>query len=286
MEELFRQFVRERRYLKNVTAKTEAWYWDSWRALGLPVLGQSDSALPAKIDWTAQLSALRERGVAAVSVNTYSRAINAFLKWGHDEGRFPQLVRIPRLKEEQKILPTLTAQDIARLLQDRPKLFSGHRLHALCCLLLDSGLRIDEALGLRREHVDLDNLLVRVRGKGRKDRVVPMSLELRKVLFRFLTKHQFDLVFATRGGTKQRQRNVLRDFKLLGNRLGITGVRFSFHTVRHTFAVNYVRAGGNVFYLQRILGHSTLEMTNRYVRSLGIEDLQAVHERLSLLSCR
>ena len=58
----------------------------------------------------------------------------------------------------------------------------------------------------------------------------------------------------------------------------------SFHTLRHNFAVNYLRAGGNVFCLQRILGHSTLEMTDRYVRNLGIEDLQAVHNKLSLLT--
>ncbi|MCX6621198.1 MAG: tyrosine-type recombinase/integrase, partial [Acidobacteria bacterium] len=68
----------------------------------------------------------------------------------------------------------------------------------------------------------------------------------------------------------------------VAQRRRIQGVRTSFHTLRYTFAVNYLRAGGNVFYLQRILGHSTLEMTNRYVRSPGIEELQAAHNGLSL----
>ena len=75
-----------------------------------------------------------------------------------------------------------------------------------------------------------------------------------------------------------------RDLGVVTRRLRIKGVKGGYHVLRHTFAVNYLRAGGNVFYLQRILGHSTLEMTNCYVQSLGIEDLQAVHNKLSLLA--
>jgi integrase/recombinase XerD len=66
--------------------------------------------------------------------------------------------------------------------------------------------------------------------------------------------------------------------------VGVSDVRCSFHTLRHTFAVNYLRKGGNLYYLQRILGHSSITTTERYLRSLGIEDLQKVHDGLSLLS--
>ena len=55
------------------------------------------------------------------------------------------------------------------------------------------------------------------------------------------------------------------------------------HAFRHTFALNYVRRGGSVFHLQKVLGHSTLEMTRRYA-NLTIKDLQAIHERVSLFS--
>jgi len=79
-------------------------------------------------------------------------------------------------------------------------------------------------------------------------------------------------------------RNAQRDFKVLCERLGIAGVRTSFHTLRHTFAVNYLKAGGNLYYLQRILGHSSITTTEKYLRSLGIEDLKKVHDGLSLLS--
>lgn len=282
MQNLFEQFVKERKYLKNVTPKTEAWYWDSWKALGD---GLEAATPPAKTEWMGRIAALRDRGVTAVSVNTYARAINAFLKWGHEEGHFREVIRIPRLKEEKLILATLTPAQVDSLLRYKPKGFSALRVHTMACCFLDTGIRADEALSLRRDGVDLDNLLLRIKGKGRKDRMVPMSLEFRKLLFRWLAKHPFALVFPTRNGTKQTQRNALRDFKRMGKRLGIAGVRFSFHTMRHTFAVNYIRNGGDVFRLQRVLGHSTLEMTRRYV-DLQTSDLQAVHERLSVLAAR
>jgi len=72
--------------------------------------------------------------------------------------------------------------------------------------------------------------------------------------------------------------------KLICERLGMTGVRCSPHTLRHTFAVSYLRAGGNLFYLSRILGHTSVTTTEKYLQSLGVEDLQAVHDRLSLLN--
>lgn len=76
---------------------------------------------------------------------------------------------------------------------------------------------------------------------------------------------------------------MLRDVKRLCKRLGFDPPARTLHALRHTFAVNYLRRGGSVFHLQKLLGHSTLEMTRRYA-NLMTEDLQAVHERVSLLS--
>ncbi len=75
---------------------------------------------------------------------------------------------------------------------------------------------------------------------------------------------------------------MLRSLLLLGKGLKISGARVSFHTFRHTFALSYLRAGGNLFYLSRILGHTSVTTTEKYLQSLGVEDLQAVHDRLSL----
>jgi site-specific recombinase XerD len=79
-------------------------------------------------------------------------------------------------------------------------------------------------------------------------------------------------------------RNFERDLKKIGKRLSIVGVRFSPHTFRHTFAISYLRAGGNLFYLSRILGHTSVKTTERYLQSVRVDDLQAVHDRLSPLT--
>ncbi len=282
MELLFRQFVNERKYLKNVTPATEVWYWASWKGLGCEVLkGATES--PSKAVWASQIARKRGSGLSAVTVNTYARAINAFLKWAFDEGHISKAVRIPRLKEEQKVLATLSKQQVKALIAFRPTVMGERRLHAMAAMMLDNGIRANEALSLERAAVDLDNLLITVTGKGRKERKVPMSLEARKILYRWLSRHNHPLVFPTLGGTKQTQRNALRAFKVLGKRIGIEGVRFSFHTLRHTFAASYLIRGGNLFYLSRILGHADIQTTQAYLKSIGVEELQAVHQGFSPL---
>jgi integrase/recombinase XerD len=278
----FDEFIRSRQFLKNVTPRTVDWYGCSFSAFQRfhPAHDCSKQSLAEFV------IALRESGVSPLSCNTYCRAINAYLRWLHEEGYASDLLRITPLKTERKILATFSRPQVDAFLLFRPKNFSGFRLHSLAALLLDTGVRIDEALGLQRDQLDLENLLVKVKGKGEKHRVVPMSFELRKVLYRWLARHEFSLVFPTMQGRRLVQRNLLRDLKLVGKKLGMTGVRVSFHTFRHTFAVNYLRAGGNLFYLSKILGHSSVTTTERYLQSLGVDDLQAVHDRLSLLSKR
>jgi integrase/recombinase XerD len=283
--ELYQTFVTERRYLKNVSPNTLESYKHSFRPFAGHVgqLPATDDGLKGAFKCALTQVAAGSR-LRASSVNDYSRAVNAFLRWAHDEGHIAALVRLPYLKEEQRLIPTLNERQIQTLLGWKPKTFAEQRLYALVSLLLDTGVRISEALALRRPDVDFDNLLIRVDGKGGKERLVPMSFMLRKALFRFLGKHQSGLLFPTLTGQPCHPRNILRDMHWLGKHLGITGVRFSPHTFRHTFAVHYLRSGGNQFYLMRILGHSSLEMTARYLRSVGTQDLQAVHDRLSLLS--
>jgi integrase/recombinase XerD len=123
-------------------------------------------------------------------------------------------------------------------------------------------------------------------GKGSKQRVVPISLELRKAIHRYIS--DFDrkpesLLFATSAGTALHRRNVLRYVKRLCFSLGFNAPARTLHATRHTFATGYLRRGGNVFLLQKVMGHSDLDTTKRYAH-MTTEDLQAVHERVSLLS--
>jgi integrase/recombinase XerD len=184
------------------------------------------------------------------------------------------------------VLPTLSDQQIRLLVNYKPKRKCQKRLHLLVLFLLDTGCRITEALTLRVSEIDMQNMLVTLEGKGRKQRIVPFSLELRKALFRYIKesgRKSESLLFANRSDTRLGRRNILRDVKLLCKRLGFAPPVRTLHAFRHTFAVNYLRRGGSVFHLQKVLGHSTLEMTRRYA-NLVTADLQAVHERVSLLS--
>ena len=120
-------------------------------------------------------------------------------------------VHQPLLRTERKLLVTLTDQQLRQLISFKPRTFNQWRIHALVSVILDTGCRVDEVIQLRTGNVDLENLLITVYGKGNKERKVPFSYELRKILFRygqFRAKHEidFDLVFPSRRGTKWGQR--------------------------------------------------------------------------------
>lgn len=194
---------------------------------------------------------------------------------------------LPRLKEDRKIIAAFDDSQVQRLLGFRPKGAAEYRMHLIVCLILDTGSRIDEVLSVERKDLDLDNMLLKIRhGKGSKERIVPVSLQMRKLLFRHVQRcrpDQGDLLFFSGVGQKLSQRNALRVLKRICERVGIDGLRCSFHTLRHTFGKNYIRNGGDVFRLQKILGHAKLEMTRRYV-NLETSDLQRTHHEFSTLA--
>ena len=268
----FDQFIKEREYLHNVSPRTLEWYKSSLRCL------------PCETPTQAQLDdvviRMRQRGRKPTGVNCVGRAVNAYLRWSGSS------CKIRLLKEAQCVLPTFSDPQVRMLLSWRPQTKEQKRLHLILMLLLDTGARISEALTLRVRDVDLNNLLMTVTGKGAKQRIVPFSLELRKAVFRYIgefNRAPERLLFASRNETLLSRQNVARDAKLLCRKLGFEPPIRTLHAARHTFGSTYARRGGNVFALQRVLGHSTLEMTRRYVHTTTA-DLQAAHERLSPLA--
>jgi integrase/recombinase XerD len=261
--ENFEKFVQERKYLFNVSPKTEQIYraaWQKWQKHG-----------PEPVAFVA---GMRESGMNATGCNIYIRSMNAFLRWA---GHAP----IRKLKEEQKVPPTFTPADIQKLLKYKP---SGKekRTYTLMLLLLDTGVRINEALSLQKPDLDFDNLLFLVKGKGRKERLVPFSLELRKHLWKHLERNPHLFVFSSRDGKKLMYRNVLRAVRALCLSAKITPPERLLHSFRHTFAVTYIRNGGAVFHLQRALGHSSLGMSRRYA-NLTTDDLIQMQQKVSVL---
>jgi hypothetical protein len=106
------EFILERGYLKNVTIRTIGWYEQSFKAF--------EGALSSKAAIVARVAELRQRGVAAISVNSYLGCINAYLNWLHLE-HGQNALKIPRLREGHKILATLSPDHIKRLLQYKPR---------------------------------------------------------------------------------------------------------------------------------------------------------------------
>ena len=105
----------------------------------------------------------------------------------------------------------------------KPKNLYQRRLHLLALLLLDTGARITEALTLRVTDVDMDNMLITLDGKGRKQRIIPFSFALRKALHRFIAdfrRKPGSLLIATWQDTSVRRITVLRSIKLLCEQLG------------------------------------------------------------------
>ena len=282
----FADYVQDRKYTKNVSPKTIAWYRDVQRVFGAVDIHDIRNSLRQLI--RVQL----EKGNKPVSVNSWLTGIRAYLMWLHNEGFLKDRPKVELLKYEQKVLATFSVAQVQALLVFKPSGTNARRTHAATCLLLDCGLRVAELLALAPGDIDFDNMLVKVHGKGNKQRLVPMSFECRKRLWQYHSRTKTDsptfgqrlFFFSTRNNTRVTVRNFQRDFKQIGKRLGIVGVRMSPHTLRHTFAVSYLRNGGNLFYLSKILGHTSVTTTQKYLQSLGIEDLSAVHNKLSLLS--
>lgn len=96
-----------------------------------------------------------------------------------------------QLPKPQTVIKVFSESHVQALIRYRPKDKFEHRLHTLICLLLDGGFRIDEVLGATSSGLDLDQLLINVRGKGNKERVVPISIEMRKILWLYINRHRF-----------------------------------------------------------------------------------------------
>ena len=242
MEIQFEQFLKEKRYLKNCSEDTLAYFSYCFKALTRHLNGELSEP---NLKWRAMN--VREAGKSTGAINAYIRGINSFLSWLHENGHTSQHLKIKALKQEQKVMKTFTDAQVKAIVLFKPKNFSDCQFHALLCTLADTGCRIEEIINLKRSKVDFDNLLFTVMGKGNKERVIPFSLELRKILYGFLRKHQFEYVFPTKDGGKLMYNNLRRNFNLLMERLGIEGYDISFYAFRRYFAKSYVKNGRNLF---------------------------------------
>lgn len=284
MKLLFNDFLKEKQFLKNVTKKTLTFYNSAFSAFQriFPILPEANQL--NKVTLNKFVIGMRELNLSPISCNTHISAMNSFLSWLFENGHTEQHLKIKKLQAEKKIIQAWSEVQIKAIINYKPKTFFQLRLYSLCLMLLDTGCRITEALTLTRNNIDLQNMTIKIKGKGNKERVIPMGNELRKILYKLLQKHKHNYIFGTNRGSVQTVSNVERDMKILAEKIGITGVRFSPHSARHTFALMYLRSGGDLFTLSKILGHTSISTTQIYLRSIGVEHLQEIHSKLSILN--
>ena len=212
--------------------------------------------------------------LAPVSVAGYVRTLKVLGNWlqaeGLAEARALRSLRKPKVPE--KLIEPISDDTLRRLLG-----LASVRDRAILLLLLDTGLRVSEAAGIRLGDLRPDGS-VKVMGKGAKERIVPIGSTARTAIVRYLGQRgsglpDAPLFLGPRGALDWR--GMQQVLKRLKTRAGISG-RLSPHSLRHTFARSYLVNGGDVFSLQQILGHTTLDMVKRYV-SLADADVVARH---------
>jgi site-specific recombinase XerD len=236
------------------------------------------------------LTGPQEKGLAGHTVNCYLRAVRAFWGWLIaeeiiDVNPFDK-VKVPRAPK--KLIQPFDWEQVRSLLGAvDPGTPEGFRDQALMMTFLDTGMRASELTDLRLEDANVPQRYLKVRGKGGRERFVPIGALVQKNLIRYIGQyrpspcHPFvDNVFLTRSGAPLTVNRVEAIVEKYAAKAGLTGVRASPHTFRHTFAIFYLRNGGDVFTLQRILGHETLDMVRNYV-NLARHDIQEAHLRYS-----
>jgi site-specific recombinase XerD len=226
-------------------------------------------------------------------VKSYHSSLRTFFNWLVAEGELDTspMERIPVPVDRADQVQPFTDEQVKALIAAARRTKNPLRDEALLLLMLDTGLRASEVSALRCQDCDLTALQVAVwSGKGGKARHVPFSRDTRKTLYAYLRSRVLDHgdrdapLFAGERGTGAgdaiKRGGLLRIFRRLARAAKVDGVRCSPHTMRHTFAVSFLRAGGNVFTLKMMLGHESLAMVNRYV-ALSQADVTRQHAQFS-----
>jgi integrase/recombinase XerD len=224
--------------------------------------------------------------LSAQTVETYARAIRAFFGFLYREGFIEanpmEKVKMPRVPEV--VVRTLSERDITKLLAQPDKNSpQGFRDYTIMLTFIDTTVRLSELAELKATDIDYEQNLLRVMGKGRRERYVPFGHRVAKTLMKYQQKYRpqpvgTDNFFLRHDGQPLKPGRIEKLFSLYAKKAGLK--RAYPHLMRHTGSVLYLRNGGDPFTLQRKLGHKTLAMTRHYSQ-LADTDVRDSHLRFS-----
>lgn len=220
----------------------------------------------------------RARGLKVGTINTKLRAVRTLFNFlaGSRYIETNPIEKYPLLKDRKANIETFSLSQLKRLL-NAPDLrtFTGQRDYTYMLLLIETGLRLNEVAGVLVEDVKLSEGQIFVRNtKNHLHRYVPITTKMKEQLKRYLKLRgtcETDHLFVTIDETAMTRSALQKIVAHYGKKAGIKGVRCSPHTLRHTFAKLSVMNGAGVFELQKILGHSTMEMVRVYVNLFSSE---------------
>ena len=212
-----------------------------------------------------------------VTINSYMRTIRSFLYYCMENG-YLQRFKVTMVKAEKKIKETYTEQELEKLLK-KPNLktcsFTEYKTWVFENYLLGTGNRISSALNVRICDIDFDSEMILIRKtKNRKQQLIPLSHTLSEVLQEYLLIRKGepeDFLFCNMYGGQGNRRTFQQEVQEYNVRRGVN--KTSCHLFRHTFAKHWILSGGDIFRLQKILGHYDLAVTKEYLQMFG-HDLQ------------
>lgn len=219
------------------------------------------------------LQELAKQGLAAASVERALSAIKGFHRFMVAEqiSTSTPAAALPLPKKPERLPETLSVQQALALLdQPYPKTAQGQRDRAIVEVLYGCGLRVSELCGLDLSAVMLDEELLRVFGKGSKERLVPIMGTAKEALSGYIDVWRPELVssrsagavFLNRRGGRLTRQSVFSIVERAGRVVGIDGLHP--HELRHSFATHMLQGGADIRIVQELLGHSSIQTTQVY----------------------
>ncbi|MBC7264763.1 MAG: tyrosine-type recombinase/integrase [Chloroflexi bacterium] len=243
-----------------------------------------------KADENNPMKPTQDKQLSPKTIQGYARTLKVFFSWLAREGYLrDDLGRLLKIPSAPKVIvETLSDSQIKQLLSTvdcrTPR---GFRDYCIILVLLDTGVRLSELVNLQLKDLDLERGVFKVMGKGAKERLVPFGAKVKTALWKYVHKFRpepfhpnIGNLFLQSNGQPLTSDQVYRLIRNYARTAGIEGVRCSPHTLRHTFAKNFLINGGDLFTLQKILGHSSLDVVRIYVE-LTSEEVQVQHRRYS-----
>jgi integrase/recombinase XerC len=293
MQAAVTRFLRFLNVERNAASLTIKSYREDLAAL-VDYLQQAYGRLPAPgeitpLDLRGYVSAMHEAGYAKTSVSRRLASLRTFYKFAQREGLASsnpaKPLRNPR--KDRKLPHFLSTDEIGLLLTAPPATSNqGMRDRAILETMYSAGLRVSEVVGMNDGDLDLGEGLVRIRGKGRRERFSPLGSFALKALTRWLGKrtlspkeptNELAPIFTNRFGRRLTTRSVAR---MLEKYLKTSGLdlRTTPHTLRHSFATHLLDRGADIRSVQELLGHKSLVTTQIYTH-VSTAGLRAVYER-------